>query len=110
MLVANMLAQAAALALGRPVADKPWRVLPGNRPSTTVFMEELSPHALGALIAMHEHSTAVQGWLFRVNSFDQWGVELGKELANGLLPEIDGGAQGPGTPATRAVISWYRQR
>ena len=109
MLIANMLAQAAALALGRPVADAPWRVFPGNRPSTTVFLEELSPHALGALIALHEHSTAVQGWLFRVNSFDQWGVELGKELAGALLPAVSGDADGPGTPATRAAIDWYRR-
>ena len=109
MLVANMLAQAAALALGRPHADRQWRVFPGNRPSTTVFLDELSPHALGALIALHEHSTAVQGWLYRVNSFDQWGVELGKELANALLPEVTGGRPGPGTPATHATISWYRQ-
>ena len=110
MLMANMFAQAAALALGRPVADKPWRVFPGNRPSTTILLEELSPHALGALVALHEHSTAVQGWLFRVNSFDQWGVELGKELANALLPEIIGGPTGPGTAATRASIAWYRHR
>ena len=109
MLVSNMLAQAAALATGRPGAAEPWRVFPGNRPSTTLFLEELSPHALGMLIAMHEHSTAVQGWLFRVNSFDQWGVELGKELANALLPEIGGGPTGPGTAATRDAISWYRR-
>lgn len=110
MLTANMLAQAAALATGRPDAPDPQRVFPGNRPSTTVFMEELSPHAFGALVAMHEHSTAVQGWLFGVNSFDQFGVELGKELANALLPEVSGGPQGPGTSATRAAISWYRHR
>jgi len=110
MLVANMLAQAAALALGRPVADEPHRVFPGNRPSTTVFLDELSPRALGELIALHEHSTAVQGWLFEVNSFDQWGVELGKELANGLLPEVQGGSVGPGTQSTRDAINWYRNR
>ena len=108
MLVANMLAQAAALALGRPVADEPHRVFPGNRPSTTIFLDELSPRALGELIALHEHSTAVQGWLFGVNSFDQWGVELGKELANDLLPEVRGGPAGPGTKSTRDAINWYR--
>jgi len=108
MLVANMLAQAAALALGRPVADEPHRVFPGNRPSTTIFLDELSPRALGELIALHEHSTAVQGWLFGVNSFDQWGVELGKELADDLLPEVRGGPAGPGTKSTRDAINWYR--
>ncbi|MEY3587430.1 MAG: hypothetical protein RJA47_26 [Actinomycetota bacterium] len=108
MLVANMLAQAAALALGRPVADQPHRVFPGNRPSTTVFLDELSPRALGQLVALHEHSTAVQGWLFRVNSFDQWGVELGKELADALLPEVQGRTTGPGTQSTRNAINWYR--
>ena len=110
MLVANMLAQAAALALGRPTADEPHRVFPGNRPSTTVFLDELSPRALGELIALHEHSTAVQGWLFGVNSFDQWGVELGKELANALLPAVQDGVAGPGTQSTRAAIDWFRNR
>jgi len=108
MLVANMLAQAAALALGRPIADEPHRVFPGNRPSTTLFLDELSPRALGELIALHEHSTAVQGWMFGVNSFDQWGVELGKEVANALLPEVQGGAPGPGTQSTHASINWFR--
>ena len=109
MLVANMLAQAEALAVGRPTADEPWRVLPGNRPSTTVFMEELSPHALGCLVAMHEHSTAVQGWLLQVNSFDQWGVELGKEIAEGLLPQVADGLPGPALASTQEAISWYRR-
>ena len=110
MLVANMLAQAAALALGRPTATEPQRAFPGNRPSTTVFLDEMSPRALGELIALHEHSTAVQGWLFDVNSFDQWGVELGKELANGLLPEVQGGPAGPGVSSTHEAIKWYRKR
>lgn len=108
MLVANMLAQAAALAIGRPGAPEAHRVFPGNRPSTTIFMDELSPRTFGALVALHEHSTAVQGWLFGVNSFDQFGVELGKELANALLPEVSGGVRGPGTAATRSTVSWYR--
>ena len=110
MLVANMLAQAAALALGRRIADSPHRVFPGNRPSTTLFLDELSPRALGELVALHEHSTAVQGWMYGVDSFDQWGVELGKELANALLPEVQGGAAGPGTPSTRNAVTWFRSR
>lgn len=108
MLVANMLGQAAALALGRPGATEPHRVFPGNRPSTTILIDDLSPGSLGELVAMYEHSTAVQGWLFGINSFDQFGVELGKELANALLPEVTGGAPGPGTPATRAAVRRYR--
>lgn len=110
MLVANMLGQAAALALGRPGAPEPHRVFPGNRPSTTILMDDLSPRSLGELVALYEHSTAVQGWLFGVNSFDQFGVELGKELANALLPEVSGGAPGPGTAATRAAVRRYRDR
>ena len=107
MLVSNMLAQAEALAVGRPDAEEPHRVFHGNRPSTTVFLDELSPHDFGVLVAMHEHSTAVQGWLFDVNSFDQFGVELGKEMANALLPEIASGEARSGTSATRANVSWY---
>lgn len=108
MLLANMFAQAAALAVGRHTDTEPHRNFPGNRPSTTVLMDELSPGALGAYVAMHEHSTAVQGWLWGIDSFDQWGVELGKEMAGGLLAELRGGPEGPGTPATRAAIRWYR--
>lgn len=59
---------------------------------------------------MYEHSTAVQGWLFGINSFDQFGVELGKELATALLPEVQGGQPGPGTSATRAAVHRYRSR
>jgi glucose-6-phosphate isomerase len=110
MLVANMIAQAAALALGRPHAEEPHRVFPGNRPSTTILLDDLSPHSLGEIIAMYEHSTAVQGWLFGINSFDQFGVELGKELATALLPEVQGGRPGPGTSATRAAVDRYRSR
>lgn len=110
MLMANMFAQAAALALGRPDAPDPHKVFPGNRPSTTVLMERLAPETLGAYVALHEHSTAVQGWLFGIDSFDQWGVELGKDIASRLLPEIHGGEPGPGTAATRSAIAWYRTR
>ena len=109
MLLANMFAQSAALALGRDAAE-PHRRFPGNRPSTTVLLDELSPEALGAYVAMHEHSAAVQGWLWGIDSFDQWGVELGKEMAGDLLTELRGGPAGPGTPATRAAIRWFRRR
>src|SRR5690606_22160070 len=68
----------------------PHRVFPGNRPSITFLYDQLTPFALGRLIALYEHRVFVEGVLFRINSFDQWGVELGKELATGLLPIIEG--------------------
>lgn len=83
-LVANALAQAAALMSGRQ-HDQPERSFPGNRPSTMIVMEALTPRNLGRLVALYEHKVAVQGWVWEVNSFDQFGVELGKELATALL-------------------------
>ena len=68
----------------------PHRVFTGNRPSITFVYDKLTPFALGRLIALYEHRVFVEGVLFRINSFDQWGVELGKELATGLLPVIEG--------------------
>ncbi|MDV2858868.1 glucose-6-phosphate isomerase, partial [Oceanimonas sp. CAM02] len=102
-LLANMLAQAEALAFGKSAAEVeaelraeglseqriaellPSKVMPGNRPSTVILCKELTPHTLGSLIALYEHKTFVQGVLWSVNSFDQWGVELGKKLASGLV-------------------------
>ena len=84
LLAANAFAQGAALLQGRESAD--WhRRCAGNRPSTTIVMEKLTPANLGRLLALYEHKVAVQGWLWGVNSFDQFGVELGKELAKNLL-------------------------
>ena len=101
LLQANLLAQAAALALGRtadeleasgvPASLVPHKVMPGNRPSTLIWLPDLSPHSVGALIALYEHATAVAGFAWGINPFDQWGVERGKELANALLPAISGG-------------------
>jgi glucose-6-phosphate isomerase len=68
----------------------PHRVFTGNRPSITFVYDRLTPFALGRLIALYEHRVFVEGVLFRINSFDQWGVELGKELATGLLPVVEG--------------------
>jgi glucose-6-phosphate isomerase len=105
-LLANCLAQSQALMLGKsteqaateraPTASKTLdaqtiarhRTFPGNRPSTTLVLDRLDPHALGALIAMYEHRVFVSGALWRINSFDQWGVELGKALCNDLLPRL----------------------
>jgi glucose-6-phosphate isomerase len=106
-LLANCLAQSQALMLGKTtaaaLAEKPptasatiapevlarHRTFPGNRPSTTLVLDELTPRALGALIAMYEHRVWTSGALWGINSFDQWGVELGKALANELLPRFE---------------------
>jgi glucose-6-phosphate isomerase len=88
-LLANCFAQAEALAFGRPEADTPHRVFPGNRPSTTMIYRELNPRTLGMLIALYEHKVFVQGAIWGINSFDQWGVELGKQLAKAIRPEIE---------------------
>lgn len=117
-LVANMLAQAEALAFGRNAeavratgADESivaHRVAPGNRPSTTVFLSSLRPSTLGALIALHEHAVMVQGAVLGVNSFDQWGVELGKQLATEVVADL---RRSDGTvtrdPSTVALMRWY---
>jgi glucose-6-phosphate isomerase len=99
MLVANMLAQAEALAFGKtpgeveadgvPAWLVPHRVFEGNRPSNTILVDQLSPEALGRLVALYEHSVFTQGAIWQVNSFDQWGVELGKVLAQRILPELE---------------------
>ncbi|MCO5118290.1 MAG: glucose-6-phosphate isomerase [Burkholderiaceae bacterium] len=80
-LAANALAQAEALLRGAPDAGDPHRRYPGNRPSSTILLEALDPACFGALLALYEHKTAALGWLMRINSFDQWGVELGKQIA-----------------------------
>jgi glucose-6-phosphate isomerase len=108
MLLANCLAQSQALMTGRSleeakafllaegmapakaIALAPHRVFGGNRPSTTLLYRKLDPRTMGMLIALYEHKASVQGALWGINSFDQWGVELGKELANRLLPAIKG--------------------
>ena len=109
MLLANGLAQSQALMLGKtteqamldkaPTASKALdtltlakhRTFPGNRPSTTLLLEQLTPRSLGALIAVYEHRVFTSGAVWGINSFDQWGVELGKALANDLLPRLASG-------------------
>ena len=84
-LAANALAQSSALAFGNPAPDAPHKALPGNRPSSTLLLERLTPRSLGALIALYEHKVFVEGTIWNLNSFDQWGVEHGKNLARALL-------------------------
>ncbi len=87
-LLVNMIAQASALMSGKPAPDaQAYRDYPGDKPSSMILMEKLTPASLGALIALYEHKVFVQGSLWGINSFDQWGVELGKKLTNELLPQ-----------------------
>jgi len=112
-LIANMLAQAEALAFGRLRPDSPHRSFAGDRPSTMILGPALTPSVLGQLISLYEHLVFVQGVIWGINSFDQWGVELGKELASGILAEItatSGQAQSQRDASTAAAIDWYRAR
>ena len=85
-------------------AIAPHRVFPGNRPSLTILYRKLDPHTLGRLIALYEHRVFVEGVLFDINSFDQWGVELGKELATGLQPVVEGREDASGRDASTAGL------
>lgn len=111
LLVANLFAQAKALAFGTDDPSlPPHRVMPGNRPSTTFFAEQLTPRTFGALVAAYEHEVATLGALWDVDAFDQWGVELGKKLAAGISEELAGRDE-PAVahdPSTNALIERYR--
>jgi glucose-6-phosphate isomerase len=86
VLLGNMLAQASALMRGQPAPEgEPYRYYAGNKPSNILLMDRLSAKNFGALIALYEHKVFVQGSIWNINSFDQWGVELGKKMANELL-------------------------
>ena len=118
--MANVFAQAEALAFGKtreeveaegtPARLVPHRVFPGNRPSNTILLDRLTPAALGALVALYEHSVFVQGALWSINSFDQWGVELGKALAGRIAGELEAGAADRlgHDSSTNALIRRYR--
>lgn len=97
--MANVFAQTEALAFGKTAEQVkaegtpdwlvPHRVFEGNRPSNTILADRLTPEILGALVALYEHSVFTQGTIWRINSFDQWGVELGKALAQRIVPELE---------------------
>jgi glucose-6-phosphate isomerase len=109
LLIANLFAQAEALAFGRSNPEEPYRDFPGDRPSTMILAERLTPSTLGQLIALYEHIVFVQGALWGIDSFDQWGVELGKELANRITPELTGEPEpARHDSSTNAAIEWYR--
>src|SRR5437667_3409848 len=121
LLIANMIAQAEALAFGKTDEELaaegaaafqvPFRVCEGNRPTNTICAERLTPETLGKIIALYEHKVFVQGTVWYIDSFDQWGVELGKALANRIIPEL----QSAGEPrlahdsSTNALIQRYRK-
>ena len=99
ILVANVFAQAEALAFGKTPEEvksegtpdwlMPHRAFEGNRPSNTILAERLTPEVLGSLVALYEHSVFTQGVIWHIDSFDQWGVELGKALAQRIIPELE---------------------
>ena len=118
MLMANVFAQAEALAFGKTaeevkasgVPDElvPHKVFEGNRPSNVILTEVLTPEVLGKLVAMYEHAVFTQGAIWNIDSFDQWGVELGKVLATRILGELEGDAELTHDTSTNALIELYR--
>ncbi len=121
LLMASLFAQAEALAFGRtadaltasgsPSAQTPFRVTEGNRPTNVILAERLDPTTLGALVALYEHSVFTQGAIWGIDSFDQWGVELGKELAKTIIPELarDANPALAHDSSTNALIARYRR-
>ena len=120
LFLGNFLAQTKALAFGKtadevraegtPEEIVPARVFTGNRPTTTIFGDTLTPFALGELIALYEHITFVEGTVWGIDSYDQWGVELGKQLAKQITPAFhDDAALEQQDPATQALIRYYRE-
>jgi glucose-6-phosphate isomerase len=111
LLFANLLAQAEALAFGTgDEAIEPYRAMPGNRPSSVLLTEQLTPRTLGALVAAYEHKVMTLGTIWGIDSFDQWGVELGKKLATRIADELTH----PGTipldhdSSTNALLERFR--
>ena len=120
LLMANVFAQGEALAFGKtadelraegvPASLVPHRTFPGNRPSNTLLLDQLTPAALGRLVALYEHSVFTQGAIWGINPFDQWGVELGKVLAQRIVPELGDAAVAPAhDSSTNALIRRYRR-
>ncbi|GGG78844.1 glucose-6-phosphate isomerase [Corynebacterium pelargi] len=121
LLMSNFFAQTKVLAFGKTAEEieaegvaaevVPHKVMPGNRPTTTILAEELTPFVLGSLIALYEHIVFTQGMIWDINSFDQWGVELGKQQANDLAPAVSGEQDvDSGDSSTDELIRWYRSK
>lgn len=118
ILIANFLAQTEALMRGRTLEEtrvqtgqaSPYKVFDGNHPSNAIVLDTLTPHTLGMLIALYEHKVFVQGVIWNLDSYDQWGVELGKQLASRILPELHAATPVTGHDAsTNALIDYYRR-
>ncbi len=107
VLLANLFAQSEAFALGQ-TSDDPHRSYPGNRPNTLILLDALTPHTLGMLLALYEHSVYLQGVLWDINPFDQFGVELGKQVASRLLPALAGEAEAE-DQVTRSALAQVRR-
>jgi glucose-6-phosphate isomerase len=107
-LLANGIAQAEALLHGQPNVQDPHKQYPGNRPSTTILLPKLDPRHFGALIALYEHKTAAAGWLLDINSFDQWGVELGKKIATKHEAILSGAANPLDLPLDPSIAALHR--
>ena len=120
LLMANVFAQTEALAFGKTAEEVkaegtpdwlvPHRVFEGNRPSNTLLIKELTPESLGKLIALYEHSVFTQGAIWQIDSFDQWGVELGKVLAKRIIGELEGPASGTHDTSTNTLIELYKKQ
>ncbi|MBS1846946.1 MAG: glucose-6-phosphate isomerase [Actinobacteria bacterium] len=106
LLIANLIAQAEALAFGQR-SDNPHRVCEGNRPTSTLIADALTPYSLGALIGAYEHKVFVQGTIWGIDSFDQWGVELGKKLAVAIIDEFEAGAVADHDSSTTRLVNRY---
>ncbi|MBU2836940.1 glucose-6-phosphate isomerase [Acidithiobacillus thiooxidans] len=120
LLMANLIAQAEALAFGKTAeelraegvseAQVPFRTFAGNRPSSVLLVDALSPHSLGTLVALYEHSVFTQGIIWGIDSFDQWGVELGKVLAQRIVSDMQGKTQHPHDGSTSTLLERYLRR
>lgn len=89
----------------------PHKIFLGNRPTNSIVYKKLTPHTLGSLVAMYEHKIFCQGIVWNINSFDQWGVELGKQLAQAILPELEGNSLvSSHDSSTNGLINWYKAR
>jgi glucose-6-phosphate isomerase len=120
LLMANFFAQTEALAFGKTAEEVaaegvapelvPHRTFPGNHPTNTILGPKLTPRVLGSLVATYEHKVFTQGVIWGINSFDQWGVELGKALAQRIVPELTGTGPPQHDPSTNDLIRRYRER
>jgi glucose-6-phosphate isomerase len=107
-LLANALAQSQAMAAGQNTPEEPHKQVPGNHPTTTIVMDDLGPYQLGALLAVYEHKVFCQGAIWNINSFDQWGVELGKQLALPIYAALADGADTDSTAQDAATLALIR--